>query len=89
MMVVSYMSSGALSVALSERPTEPNTLSTSGFPVDSAHELVVQGVRVKRLRRETDLLVYLLAALNEERVVGDLLGEPCLNMWELSPTTGC
>src|SRR5437660_4027051 len=30
MMVVSYMSSGALSVALSERPTVPNTVSTSG-----------------------------------------------------------
>ena len=30
MMVVSYMSSGALSVALSERPTVPKTLSTSG-----------------------------------------------------------
>src|SRR5690349_8339711 len=30
MMVVSYMSSGALSVGLSERPTAPNTLSTSG-----------------------------------------------------------
>ena len=30
MIVVSYMSIGALSVALSERPTEPKTLSTSG-----------------------------------------------------------
>src|SRR5204862_6418297 len=28
--VVSYMSSGALSVALSDRPTVPKTLSTSG-----------------------------------------------------------
>src|SRR6267378_3343658 len=28
--VVSYISSGALSVALSERPTTPKTLSTSG-----------------------------------------------------------
>src|SRR5713101_5491714 len=30
MRVVSYMSNGALSVALSERPTAPKTLSTSG-----------------------------------------------------------
>ena len=30
MTVVSYISSGALSVALSERPTVPKTLSTSG-----------------------------------------------------------
>ena len=30
MMVVSYISSGALSVALSERPTVPKTVSTSG-----------------------------------------------------------
>jgi hypothetical protein len=30
MMVVSNMSSGALSVALFERPIVPNTLSTSG-----------------------------------------------------------
>ena len=30
MTVVSYISSGALSVALSDRPTAPNTLSTSG-----------------------------------------------------------
>ncbi len=29
-MVVSYISSGALSVALSERPTVPKTVSTSG-----------------------------------------------------------
>jgi hypothetical protein len=28
--VVSYMSSGALSVALSERPIDPNTVATSG-----------------------------------------------------------
>ena len=30
MIVVSYMSKGALSVALSERPTVPKTVSTSG-----------------------------------------------------------
>ncbi len=30
MMVVSYMSMGALSVALSERPIDPKTVSTSG-----------------------------------------------------------
>ena len=30
MIVVSYMSSGALSVALSDLPTEPKTVSTSG-----------------------------------------------------------
>ena len=30
MMVVSYISSGALSVALSERPTVPKTVETSG-----------------------------------------------------------
>ena len=30
MTVVSYISSGALSVALSDRPIEPKTLSTSG-----------------------------------------------------------
>src|SRR6266536_2197991 len=65
MTVVSYMSSGALSVELSDRPTTPNTLSNSDLTSILFILLLLVGL--------AQLLGYFFVKLRQPKVVGEIL----------------